>query len=139
MSLDGNPLLSWAEAQSFTPVDQSISVASQDFSFNDLGVIEHIHVGTSNTTLDDYLEPGSLSGDTAVELVTKTLERPNVGISSDYDVVAVAVEMRLAYGIEQIKAAPKMMVLESQTSWCHPLLYRKGMPRSMQGKNNIFG
>lgn len=134
LPLDGQPSPAWTEAPSITPVDQSTSGSSQDFSFNDLDSLNYVDWDTSNTTLDELLEPGALSCNTPAELVAKTLRRPNIGISSDYDVVAVAVQTRLAYGIEQIMAAPKMMVLESQTPWCHPLLYRNGMPRSMQGR-----
>ncbi|KAK1150261.1 hypothetical protein N8T08_000163 [Aspergillus melleus] len=31
-----------------------------------------------------------------------------------------------------LKSAPRMMVLENQTPWCHPQLYKDGMPRAMQ-------
>ncbi|KAK2590880.1 hypothetical protein QQS21_011434 [Conoideocrella luteorostrata] len=39
---------------------------------------------------------------------------------------------RLQFAIDEIKKAPSSMILETQTPWCHPLLYRDGMPKSMQ-------
>ena len=42
---------------------------------------------------------------------------------------------RLQWAVDEIKRAPEKMVLENQTPWSHPLLYKDGMPRSMQGKS----
>ncbi|KAI1069748.1 hypothetical protein LB507_008324 [Fusarium sp. FIESC RH6] len=39
---------------------------------------------------------------------------------------------RLQWAVDEIKRAPEKMVLENQTPWSHPLLYKDGMPRSMQ-------
>jgi hypothetical protein len=44
-----------------------------------------------------------------------------------------ALTSRLQYGVDQVIAAPRMMVLENQMPWCHAHLYDDGMPRSMQG------
>ncbi|KAK7744564.1 hypothetical protein SLS53_003450 [Cytospora paraplurivora] len=44
---------------------------------------------------------------------------------------------RLSYAIDQIKAAPRDMLLETATPWCHPLLYKDHMPRVMQAKNPV--
>ena len=41
-------------------------------------------------------------------------------------------QSRVEYTIEQLKAAPAMMVTENQTPWCHPRLYEDYMPRSLQ-------
>jgi hypothetical protein len=41
-------------------------------------------------------------------------------------------QSRVEYSIEQLKAAPAMMVQENQTPWCHPHLYEEYMPRSLQ-------
>ncbi|KAF2094196.1 hypothetical protein NA57DRAFT_47048 [Rhizodiscina lignyota] len=38
----------------------------------------------------------------------------------------------MRYGIEQMKAAPKDMVLYNATPWCHPFLYEQEMPRVLQ-------
>lgn len=40
---------------------------------------------------------------------------------------------RVEFAFKQLQDAPRMMVLENQTAWCHPLLYRNKMPKSMQG------
>ncbi|KAJ5105305.1 hypothetical protein NUU61_002652 [Penicillium alfredii] len=39
---------------------------------------------------------------------------------------------RLQFAIDLIKDAPRMMVAENQTPWCHRQLYKNGMPRVMQ-------
>jgi hypothetical protein len=44
------------------------------------------------------------------------------------------IESKLLYAIDRIKAAPRTMLLENETPWCHPLLYREQMPRVMQGE-----
>jgi hypothetical protein len=40
---------------------------------------------------------------------------------------------RLQYSIDVVTDAPRKMVMELQTPWCHPELYRDNMPKSMQG------
>lgn len=52
------------------------------------------------------------------------------------DVAALTneLESKLSYAIDRIKAAPRTMLLETETPWCHPLLYREQMPRVMQGE-----
>lgn len=47
-----------------------------------------------------------------------------------------ALETNFSYAMARIRAAPSTMLLENQTPWCHPLLYRENMPRVMQGKNH---
>jgi hypothetical protein len=44
-----------------------------------------------------------------------------------------ALESKFSYAMNRIKAGPSEMLLENQTPWCHPLLYRDDMPRGMQG------
>ncbi|KAH8911161.1 hypothetical protein BR93DRAFT_964975 [Coniochaeta sp. PMI_546] len=39
---------------------------------------------------------------------------------------------RLQYSIDLVKDAPRRMVVDLQTPWSHPELYRDNMPRSMQ-------
>lgn len=46
-----------------------------------------------------------------------------------------ALESNFSYAMDRIRAAPSTMLLENQTPWCHPLLYRENMPREMQGKD----
>ena len=40
----------------------------------------------------------------------------------------------LQFAIDILKDTPRMMVYENQTPWCHSQLYKKYMPRAMQGK-----
>lgn len=40
---------------------------------------------------------------------------------------------RLRITLDVLQNAHRTMVLENQTPWCHPLLYKNGMPRVMQG------
>lgn len=40
---------------------------------------------------------------------------------------------RLRITMDVLQHAHRTMVLENQTPWCHPLLYKNGMPRVMQG------
>lgn len=49
------------------------------------------------------------------------------------DAVALAIATRLQYSIDELVKAPKMMITENQTPWCHRHLYEDEMPRSMQG------
>ncbi|EED15648.1 conserved hypothetical protein [Talaromyces stipitatus ATCC 10500] len=39
---------------------------------------------------------------------------------------------RLQFTLSVLQNAHRTMVLENQTPWCHPLLYKNGMPRVMQ-------
>ena len=43
------------------------------------------------------------------------------------------VASRLQYSIDILKDAPRSMVAETKTPWCHPQLYKIHMPRVMQG------
>jgi hypothetical protein len=56
----------------------------------------------------------------------------------DYSDVSRSSENRLKYAIEEIRRAPKTMVFENQTPWCHPQLYMDAMPRSMQAKQPFY-
>lgn len=48
--------------------------------------------------------------------------------------ISTVIAQRLQFSIDMLKDAPRMMVLENQTPWCHRQLYQDGMPRSLQGK-----
>lgn len=39
----------------------------------------------------------------------------------------------LQFAIDVLQNAPKMMVVENRTPWCHPQLYKNYMPKVMQG------
>lgn len=41
---------------------------------------------------------------------------------------------RLQFSIDILKESPRMMVLENQTPWCHRHLYKRHMPKTMQGR-----
>lgn len=54
--------------------------------------------------------------------------------SKDFGFLTDAIQNRLQWSINEIQKAPATMVYETQTPWCHPLLYKDGMPRSIQGE-----
>jgi hypothetical protein len=72
--------------------------------------------------------------DVALELAQQplTLTGPS---TQDFGNVSAHILNRLQWAVDEIKEAPKKMVLENQTPWCHPLLYKDAMPRSMQGED----
>jgi hypothetical protein len=45
---------------------------------------------------------------------------------------------KLQFAVDVLKNAPSMMVLETQLPWCHPQLYKKYMPRAMQGNFDFY-
>ena len=46
-------------------------------------------------------------------------------------------QSRLDFPVEQMKGAPSMMVLENQTLWSHPQLYKDHMPPSLQSNRQV--
>lgn len=81
----------------------------------------------------DLFDPLDLSlVDENLELVPQTsaLVPPT---AHELGMIAEAIANRLQWSIEEIKKAPFTMVLENQTPWCHHLLYKTEMPRSIQG------
>ena len=50
------------------------------------------------------------------------------------DAVSFAIRTRLQYAIDTILNTPRQMVEENQTPWCHPQLYKHGMPRVLEGR-----
>ncbi|RGP70163.1 c6 finger domain-containing [Fusarium longipes] len=69
--------------------------------------------------------------DTTLKFVEQpwTLTAPS---TKDFSHVPERILNRLQWAVDEIKRAPEKMVLENQTPWSHPLLYRDGMPRSLQ-------
>ncbi|GKZ24251.1 hypothetical protein AbraIFM66951_002290 [Aspergillus brasiliensis] len=66
--------------------------------------------------------------------ISLTQDDPSTSViktRSSLSISAIVTE-RLQFGMDVLKQAPKMMVLENQTPWCHRQLYKDGMPRSMQ-------
>ncbi|KAF4496036.1 C6 finger domain containing protein [Fusarium agapanthi] len=72
--------------------------------------------------------------DVALELAQQPLALTGPS-TQDFGNVSAHVLNRLQWAVDEIKEAPKKMVLENQTPWCHPLLYKDAMPRSMQGED----
>lgn len=58
--------------------------------------------------------------------------------SFDVDAVAERMEHHLGYAIDQIRHAPRTMLLESRTPWCHVSLYSRAMPLAMQGEYQAY-
>ncbi|KAK3378718.1 hypothetical protein B0T24DRAFT_568259 [Lasiosphaeria ovina] len=48
------------------------------------------------------------------------------------EAISVAISTRLRFAIDHIRAAPRQMVVENQTPWCHHSLYAHRMPASME-------
>lgn len=80
-----------------------------------------------------------------LDLTDSTLAGMDVAVRTPLEIPAptrldlaalhIALETNLSYALERIKAAPTNMLLENQTPWCHPLLYKETMPRVIQGKD----
>lgn len=43
---------------------------------------------------------------------------------------------RFQFAIDVLKDTPRMTVIENQTAWCHPHLYKNHMPKAMKGEYN---
>lgn len=96
--------------------DFNAVISSIDASSNDLGTFD---IPLEDVSLDLVQQPYSLTAPSTQE----------------FGNIPAIVLNRLQWAVDEIKEAPKKMVLENQTPWCHPLLYKDGMPRSMQGKH----
>lgn len=55
-------------------------------------------------------------------------------VSKELELTSEVFRTRLQYAVDIIKGAPMSMLFENQTPWCHPLLYKNGMPKFMQGE-----
>lgn len=51
----------------------------------------------------------------------------------DVEDISKILENKMSYAVGKIKSAPKQMLLELQTPWCHASLYKDVMPPVMQG------
>ncbi|KAH7176629.1 hypothetical protein EDB81DRAFT_875430 [Dactylonectria macrodidyma] len=58
---------------------------------------------------------------------SSTLAPPTVHV---FDAIPEVIANRLQWSIDAICTAPSTMVLENQTPWCHPLLYKDTMPHA---------
>ncbi|KAL6361506.1 hypothetical protein LRP88_04975 [Fusarium phalaenopsidis] len=76
------------------------------------------------------------SFDVPLDDATLDLIQPSLELSppstKEFGAIPEAITGRLKWSIAEIQKAPSTMVLENQTPWCHALLYKNEMPRSMQ-------
>lgn len=77
----------------------------------------------------DYDPPASL-----VDIETQSSLQLVPPRGFDLETIIERMECNLSYAIDQIKNAPRMMLLETQTPWSHASLYKRSMPRVMLGK-----
>lgn len=98
--------------------DFNAVIADIDTNFNEL------------TSFDVHLD------DTTLDLIQPALELSPPS-TREFGAIPEAVIGRLKWSIAEIQKAPSTMVLENQTPWCHALLYKNEMPRSMQGKVHL--
>ncbi|KAF4973476.1 hypothetical protein FSARC_245 [Fusarium sarcochroum] len=96
--------------------DFNAVISCIDASVNDLDTFD---IPLEDTTLELVQQPSALAPPATQE----------------FGNVSASILNRLQFAIDEIKKTPKIMVLENQTPWCHPLLYKESMPRSMQGKD----
>ena len=84
---------------------------------------------------NDCFSP-TIGGSTSLDITLSRIQAPiyNVNLSN----LPAVIDKHLKFGIDQMKLAPRAMVLENGTPWCHPLLYDADMPRSIQGML-VFG
>lgn len=117
-------------------------VLSDEDSLGGSHVSRHSQLAEGSVRSDmDVMDTGfpelSLFGLCADETPSELTHQPDMLMPPSYRDLAFSSELtekRLKYSVELIKKAPSMMVLDTQTPWCHPLLYRDAMPRSMQGE-----
>lgn len=57
-------------------------------------------------------------------------------MAKDLTFISTMLQQRLEYAIGVFRTAPRTMVHDMETPWSHPMLYRNGMPKCMQGKYN---
>lgn len=89
-------------------------------------------IGTYDILPDftDCFSP-TIGGSTSLDITLSRIKAPvyNVNLSN----LSAVIDQHLKFGIDQMKLAPRGMVLENGTPWSHPLLYDAAMPRSIQG------
>lgn len=126
-----HPVPPWAPAE--VP-DQSTQVA--DTPSLGLTADDGDILGVGNVDADfffDFTDNTTMGKDIAA--------RPPLAVAAaprrlDLAGLHAALETNFSYAMDRIRAAPSNMLMENQTPWCHPLLYRESMPRVMQGKNH---
>lgn len=79
-------------------------------------------------------------GHNALAPLTESEACPRLLVPPNFDVEAVTtrMEQNLSYAVDQIKNAPRRMLLETQTPWSHASLYKRVTPQTMQGERPII-
>jgi hypothetical protein len=108
-----------------------------DLTLDDLDCSEPF-IGTLDDGLSEMLLPTPDGNDqeTCALFHQPSILSPPLSEDLEQRYVEV-VAHRLQYSIDEIRKAPTMMVTKNQTPWSHPMLYAKGMPRSMQGLSRV--
>ena len=80
----------------------------------------------------------ALAGSDSYELIHQPSMLAAPTTKTLYTGLADVITKRLQFALDEMYRAPQTMVSETQTPWCHPLLYARSMPRSMQGITTTF-
>lgn len=129
-----HPELPWIPAEALDESAEAASATSLGLAADERGIL-----GDENFDTELFFNFTD-SSPTGKEIAARpTLEGPSAPRRVDLAGLHAALETNFSYAMDRIKAAPSNMLLENQTPWCHPLLYKETMPRVMQGKfKNIF-
>ena len=95
------------------------------------GLLDYM-IDNDDDPIDEILRT---TGDSLSRQQSLALPSPSLLVFGSGDVIdpfTFSVAKRLQYAIDEITRAPQNMALENQTPWCHPLLYRDCMPRTIQ-------
>lgn len=121
--------LPWTPAE-----DLDVSIEATSATNLGLAVDEHGILGDENFDTELFFNFTD-STPTGKEIAARpSLEGPYAPRRVDLAGLHAALETNFSYAMDRIKAAPSNMLLENQTPWCHPLLFKETMPRVMQGK-----
>lgn len=127
-----------AAAPPVTPLD------TLDYMNLDIGALDPITTTTAASDpcaadLGDFSDVSLLGFSTDASVMDMDLVHQPSALSAptarEFQDIEDAISRRLRFAIEEIRKTPSMMIAETQTPWCHPLLYRDGMPRSIQGSS----
>ncbi|TQN71594.1 Transcription factor gsfR2 [Colletotrichum shisoi] len=116
-------LISWPIDADSLPLEMEMGDLGDinlDLSFDDLW--------TPDALLNDSLSLSSLTPKPEQMLVPS--RDPSQDASQEGSLEMIA--SRLQYALDEIKKVPASIVLENQTPWSHPYLFRAQMPRDMQ-------
>ncbi|OAQ85040.1 fungal zn(2)-Cys(6) binuclear cluster domain-containing protein [Purpureocillium lilacinum] len=126
-----------AAAPPVTPLD------TLDCMNLDIGALDPITTTTAASDLcaadlGDFSDVSLLGFSTDASVIDMDLVHQPSALSAptarEFQDIEDAISRRLRFAIEEIRKTPSMMIAETQTPWCHPLLYRDGMPRSIRAR-----